>query len=157
MKSEVNSLQKCLDRIHLQCQGGAGCILTGRRLEYRLIVLGPLPEPSNWHIWGSSIFEAPPFCKKGLEILFERYFEAQCSYYSSYNRYTNWLAPEVSLRVSIGRRISGDWAAFWDRAFSPNDHWSSLWGQNCGIPYFKSWKIGFRVVQSSEVSREGSQ
>lgn len=52
------------------------------------------------------------FLKKVLEIFFERYFEAQCSYYSSYNRYTNWLAPEVSLRVPIGRRISGDWAAF---------------------------------------------
>ena len=52
------------------------------------------------------------FVKKVLEIPFKRYFEAQCSYYSSYNRYTNWLAPEVSLRVPIGRRISGDWAAF---------------------------------------------
>ena len=97
------------------------------------------------------------FVEKVLEIPFERYFEAQCSYYSFYNRYTNWLAPEVSLRVPIGRRISGDWAAFSDRAFYPNDHWSSLWSQNCGIPYFKSWKIGFRVVQSSEVSREGSR
>ena len=44
------------------------------------------------------------FVKKVLEILFERYCEAQCSYYSSYNRYTNWLASEVLLRVSIGRR-----------------------------------------------------
>ena len=52
------------------------------------------------------------FVKKVLEIPFERCFEAQCSHYSSYNRYTNWLAPEVSLRVPIGRRISGDWAAF---------------------------------------------
>lgn len=75
MKSEVNSLQKCLDRIHLQCQGGAGCILTGRRLEYRLIVLGPLPEPSNWHICGSSIFEAPPFFfKKGSRNILWKIF-----------------------------------------------------------------------------------
>jgi hypothetical protein len=52
------------------------------------------------------------FVKKVLEILFERYCEAQCSCYSSYNRYTKWLAPEVSLRVPIGRQIFGDWAAF---------------------------------------------